>query len=680
MLETFAPTAVALRENPEILLRNRNPHGRLNFPPSRVYSLMRVFAATLGISDSKLAAVIEGGSYFVTSPNAENILAPLSSATRSLHLRKDGLWGADDPIRWPQIFAPTYCHFSAIPTRESQQANAAMLALWYDPTREDFICPTSGQSILRGCGKLPYPILEKLRGVLKQVQNQFDSLRASDKLPPLLPHLMQTAVHAISRLEALPTSYMQLLLTVRAFQRSLLEAIAIMDYKQIYQPRIAGLTGLHALVGVDPRMGAFTTDLRTVEDHRAAGLKVWFIQPSSSFRFQNILEIARLVVPETAIEMTLVNADATPTFTGNHMEKVDCIHHLTRKIGYTPDPFNDPPIAMESTAGPSRHQTSSASSRITQSAPYSKEHGRSAKLATAGRDKFKPVDSPYMPDYITGWKDALVSVNAHRPSRPRSPADGKYVFPDIALFCTPTSDDRKARYFTTWAYMRTALIYRAFGPAASAEPLTSQEWRDILNGGLFQLDSESRVVVMSKRGKPKVTKTRAKLLSLENILGPSLQHTSVSLDIGNKPETALPTAEQARAYLWEISELNFRLEFVALDKRLHVPPSTEPMSREQMIYSCFPGWTSAGFSLVDSDLRYAKQGLASQHWKEKLPFLLRLNAVMKSWAGYAASHIYILDQYDAKGVSALEFRLARFYTQCFFESFGRPATIPMALA
>ncbi|KAJ7493287.1 hypothetical protein B0H11DRAFT_2005727 [Mycena galericulata] len=644
MSQPHAPSAVALNESPEILLRNRNPRAHLN------------------ICDSKLAAVIEQGSYFITSPNADNIIAPVSRGTRSLHLRQDGLWGDDDPIQWPQIFTSAYCHFSAIPCRPTVQSGPTddeQLMLWYRPTREEFICPASGQSILRGCGKLPSPILRKLHGALNHV-------------PPLLPPLMQTAAHAISRLELLASGYMELQLTVRALQRSLLEAIAIMDYKQIYQPRIAGLTRRGATMAA--RMGTFTDDLRTVEDHVAAGLKVWFIQPSSTFRFQNILAIAPLIIPETVIEMALLRADASPTFVGNHMGKIDCIHHLTRKIGYTADPFNDPHTtlgpSMESAVGPSRHQSHSGAARTT---PYSKEAKALAPnkyINGSGRDKFKPVDSPYMPDYIPAWKKALASVNTHRPIHSRSAEDGKYMFPDIALFCTAASDDRKARYFTLWAYLRDALIYRVFGPTAGSHPSAGAPEPS-------RLDAEPQAM-LSRRGKPKVTKTRQKLLSLDRILGPCFDHAGVSLDLSSQPiDMALPTTDQARAQLWEISELNFRLEFVALDRRLHISRSN--LSREQLIYSCFPGWSAAGFSLFDCDLMYAKRGIAAADWKEKLPFLMRLNTVMASWAEYHTLRIAIPAQDDEVGVLDFEYRLARFYCQSFFEAFGRPPTLPMAL-
>ncbi|KAJ7033329.1 hypothetical protein C8F04DRAFT_1261141 [Mycena alexandri] len=700
-MSQFAPTAAVLHAAPEILLRNRNPY------------------VELSVCDSKVAAVIAQGSYFITSPNAEVIMAPVPGATRSLHLRQDGLWGDDDPIQWPQIFTPTFCHFSAIPTPPPNANSPASRErmLWFCPTREHFICPASGRSILRGCGKLPSSIISGLRDVFEDVQkkyNAFLSSTPSDKIPTLLPPLMQTAVHALSRLRMLPTGYMEMVLTIRALQRSLLEAIAIIDYRLVYQARMIAPKGTP--VQVDPRMGAFTSDLRTVEDHLAAGLRVWFIQPSSAFRFQNILAITPLIVPQHTLEMSFLEPTAPPVFVGSHVAKVECIQYLTRKIGYTSDPFNDPaPLKLASpvgtiVSGPTRNQ---GHSNLDKSAPYSKERKDlhlTKPIRSSGRDKFKPVDSLYMPDYIPSWKNALASVNTHRPTHPRSADDSNYLFPDIAIFCTASSDDRKARYFTVWKHLRGALIHRVFSGTRASQfpgvPLRPQDWRDVLNGDMFKKNVEHHEL-------KKPTRNRTKILNLEKILAPCLADAGVSLELENGPiDMALPTADEARAMLWEISELNFRLEFIALDRRVHVARTSGSESREHLIYlcfpgrtdagfrpfecdartagserrehliySCFPGRTDAGFSPFECDLEHADQGLAASDWRRKLPFLLRLNTVMQSWAGYRETHISVLPQadYDERGVLDMEFTLARFYTQSFFECFGRAACIPMAL-
>ncbi|KAJ7177738.1 hypothetical protein C8R46DRAFT_1212479 [Mycena filopes] len=660
-MSQFTPTAAVLNEFPETLLRNRNPH------------------IALCVNDSKVAAVIAQGSYFVTSPNAEVIPAPPSGATRSLHLRQDGLWGDDDPIQWPQIFTPTFCHFSAIPI--SGAANSERM-LWFHPTREHFVCPASGRSILRGCGKLSVSTLCGLGDVFERVHTKYRAFldsTSSDKIPTLLPPLMQTAVLAVSRLRTLPAGYMEVVLTVRALQRSLLEAIAIMDFKLVYQPRMVGATRTHLPVEVEPRMGTFTADLRTVEDHLVAGLPVWFIQPSSAFRFQNILGITPLLLPQETLEMTLLEPTAPPVFVGGHTGKIECIQYLSRKIGYTSDPFNNPtPVAspIQTSIGPIRNHTCSS---YELSAPYPNQRKRiqlfKPKIQSSGRDKFKPVDSPYMPDYIPSWKSALASVNTHRPTHPRSIDDSNYLFPDIAIFCTANSVDCKARYFTMWKHLRGALIHRVFSGAVASQfpavPLRPQEWRDILNGDMFKQGPEQP---------RRPTRNQANILNLEKLLAPCLANVGVSLDLGNGPVgMALPSADEARAILWEISELNFRLEFIALDKRAHGLPAAD--SRETLIYRCFPGWTPAGFSPLQCDLRHADQGLAAAEWRAKLPFLLQLNIVMESWVGYPANQISVLSQndYDQMAVLDLEFRLGRFYTQSFFEYFGRAACIPMAL-
>lgn len=284
-----------------------------------------------------------------------------------------------------------------------------------------------------------------------------------------------------------------------------------------------------------------------------------------------------------------------------------------------------------------------------------------------------------MPDYIPSWKNALASVNTHRPAHPRSANDSNYLFPDIAIFCTASSDDRKARYFTVWKHLRGALIHRVFSGALASDfpvvPLRPQDWRDVLNGDMFKQHAEPR-----EPKKP--TRNRTKILNLEKILAPCLADAGVSLHLENGPiEMVLPTADQARAMLWEISELNFRLEFMALDRRVHDVRMSGSESRKHLIYSCFPGWTDAGFSPFECVLGHADQGLAASNWKQKLPFLLRLNTVMESWAGYRETPISVLAQgdYDERGVLDMEFTLARFYTQSFFECFGRAACVPMAL-
>ncbi|KAJ6630942.1 hypothetical protein B0H10DRAFT_1979963 [Mycena sp. CBHHK59/15] len=681
----YAPSADNLRADPQLLLRNRNPF------------------ADLSVRDGKLATVIQDGSYFVTTPNADRILAPLWGATRAVYLRTDGLFGDDDPIQWPQLFEPKSCHFSAIPVRpKHNQPDSSQPAriMWHCPTRQDHICPASHRSILRGCGKLASPLVQQYGLAVESVRGKYNDFLLSvpsDQISPLLAPLIQNLAHAMGRLEMLPTSYMEMVLTVRALQRSLLEATAIMDYKHRYQPLMNGLMRRNASEGVEERLGAFTFDLRVVEDHVAAGLPVWFIQPSSAFTFQNILQLAPLTSPSQLIEMNLPHASDPPVFTGRNADKFFWIYRLVRRMHNVPDPFNEmsrlTSAATDSAVGPARQV--GPSSKPSQALPYpnNRKQGNSIDVdddgPAAGRSKFEPVDSPYMPNYIAAWLTALTSVDLKRPTRSRSRDDKKTLFPEIALFCTTTNPERQARYFAVWDYMKDALLHRVFessisGASGSVEPLFSQDWRDLLNGNLFCLDT-TKTPAGKERRRKKGTRTRERNRGLLHVLGPCLEHAGISMDFDHCPvKPALPSIQHARAQLWQISELSFRLEFFSLDRRVGPVQNQNSVQREQrsdLLHSCFPQGSSNWASLLNCDIACANQGLASTDWKTKLPYLLRFRQIMECWTGEVPRLVKtLLPEYSEQDTAKLELAVAKFYTQTFFEFFGRAPSIPMWLA
>ena len=84
--------------------------------------------------------------------------------------------------------------------------------------------------------------------------------------------------------------------------------------------------------------------------------------------------------------------------------------------------------------------------------------------------------------------------------------------------------------------------------------------------------------------------------------------------------------------VWELAELNFRFELLALDLR----SSTElGVDRQQMILECFSGSssTSSSLSLLVADLGTANHGLSSQSWEERVLYLQALKRLMMTWWG-----------------------------------------------
>lgn len=276
-----------------------------------------------------------------------------------------------------------------------------------------------------------------------------------------------------------------------------------------------------------------------------------------------------------------------------------------------------------------------------------------------------------MPPPIPSWQSALKAVNTNpsllEPSNHSNPNNSKYVFPEPGIFTGVRNEVRCARYFTTWNHVKAICLFRAFAASSTAIPLTPQEWRDLLIGNL--------------NGTFNGETNRERQQKIRGIFANCLAELSMDFESFTPIEiTPQPLVQsEAQKVLWELSELNFRFELLALDKRASAVNSNEALERQDMVVKCF-----ASGGLIP-ELRDSTRGLASLTWQERLPFLLRLRALMRDWKGNKPTPLLLpdldaLDLYYEQDAGALEDAVARFYTQSFFNHFGRAAVIPTRLS
>jgi hypothetical protein len=146
-----------------------------------------------------------------------------------------------------------------------------------------------------------------------------------------------------------------------------------------------------------------------------------------------------------------------------------------------------------------------------------------------------------------------------------------------------------------------------------------------------------------------------------NLFANCLDDLEVDFDHFLPPtDTAPPPVglSDGQKILWELSELNFRFELLALDKWASgTTNEVAAEDRQDMICQCFPNNTFI------AELPHATQGPASQNWQERLPVLLRLRALMQDWQGLKPTPLLLPD----------------LDTQTFFNFFGRAAVIPTRL-
>lgn len=277
-----------------------------------------------------------------------------------------------------------------------------------------------------------------------------------------------------------------------------------------------------------------------------------------------------------------------------------------------------------------------------------------------------------MPLPILAWQNALKAVDSSPtnldPSNRSNPHDGKYLFPEPGIFAGVTNESRRARYFATWQGTKAVLLFRAFNASSTAVPLSGQEWRDFLIGNL--------------NGTFKGTRNLEAQQKFRNLFAGCLDELAIDFDNFLPPTNTIPPSvnpPEAQEVLWELSELNFRFELMSLDRRASKTTGDEELlDRQDMISRCFP---NNNFIV---ELPHATRGLASLDLKERLPVLLRLRALMRDWCGNKPMQLLLedreaLDLYSEYDILSLEDAVARFYTQSFFNFFGRAAVIPTRL-
>lgn len=255
---------------------------------------------------------------------------------------------------------------------------------------------------------------------------------------------------------------------------------------------------------------------------------------------------------------------------------------------------------------------------------------------------------------------AAVNDDASRvDERYRSPNDRKYVFPEPGIFLG-ANEVRRAKYFLTWQEIEPVCIHRLL--SSTAPPLSSQEWRDILIGSLEFKSSDSACAKAQEHAR--------------RLLGSAIDDLCLNVTDPAAPPPPPIADSEARAILWRLSELNFRFELLALNKRAG-PADRDEFERDQAVRSALHVK-----SLQAVDMATSNVGIRSTHWRSRLPSLLRLATLMRAWTGDKPLPILQdipFGEYNELNTGVLEDAVARFYTDSFFIYFGRAAVIPTRL-
>ena len=305
------------------------------------------------------------GDAFITSANQTYIFAPPLSDKRQVRLRADSRYGDDNPILWPQPYMQYNSHFGVIPQPNSLSQHDI---IWWRPTQQHFIRHEPVSSPIKGLGKL---LLTKFTTLKLSVSSLVNDVIAYETVTPMerrLPHLqplVKWLEHGLLQLQSVYTTFRQTEFIVRDVQRMWLELRAVLDYMEIYKPRMDGHAP--AAVCAADTIGVFTSSIQIAQDFFIAGLPCWLIGPSSQIIDWKITQVVDILRPEDQLTLAQHPFPYPVIFSGSasSLKKYRSIDQYARNFLCFPNPFgssttNQTPTTISS--GPSGHQPVAGSS------------------------------------------------------------------------------------------------------------------------------------------------------------------------------------------------------------------------------------------------------------------------------------------------------------------------------
>jgi hypothetical protein len=282
-----------------------------------------------------------------------------------IFLRKDMRFGPDDPTLWPQEYSSLYCHLGAIPRKPTTTLGkkSDLAIMWWNPERTDFVSPQNARSVTRGLGKLnPKQLAHLVRPIdvlIEQCTAYCNTFTAPAKPNKLFPAMMLTIRRGVERLQTLPCTYDQMVISVTKLQRGFLELTGLLRYMTVYLPR---MNDLNAVPGTpDACMGVFTWDGTIAQQFHDASLPYWYIRPLAAFTVANIHRVVVPSDPLYALEVDPAPGYESGVEAGEKLDdRIGCLYGCTEAVSWYRNAFSGTDATPTSITNPAPTTASSA--------------------------------------------------------------------------------------------------------------------------------------------------------------------------------------------------------------------------------------------------------------------------------------------------------------------------------
>ncbi|KAG1874422.1 hypothetical protein F4604DRAFT_1925300 [Suillus subluteus] len=602
----------------------------------------------------------------ITTPNMDWVPELHNDDIEELTARADGRFGAADCFQWPQMYCKEFECAVCIPRKDTSSIDLQFA--WFTPTTADFaIQPGTAFAV----GTLHSHIVDGKKDI---VTNMLASLK-----------------HDINVLRRHPLMYRDIIIFVAQAQRSFLDIIAFMDYVEIVQPRLtSGWSSWGPLEGNSRWMGCFTTDSKICDIYLNAGVPVWLVRTEVYISPQmNIIKPVVLTFPDDLTKNVYCEGNIMRPFPLLYRGPGGFNRHFHTRRAYTGTFAVNPGAPLPSTLpqnpasgkAPSQGQKNKKARKITSSQLMKPKDSKIAD-AQPNRDKWEDLCRPENPEAIGFWTSTFQKANKDKNRVKKGLVDQGYRFPEPALLITPSSPERKKLFVANWLAARPLWISRVDHNPPERFPLP-QLWRDFLNSSP---SGEPSTIASSSSAGPTAAATRKQAATQifgEDLrdaqgttwaIGENVQWHNMTISIISLCD---PPSHLMRLILWELYELNFRYELLALDRVMARASWEESQhNRRDLLYSIFP--EEGGFVMWSSSLPDDDSGLWGRRIIDAFPYVDNFRKLLSCWEDSPPRLNAPLDAsaFDATTYFQVMQQACDFYVQCFFDHFGRPPVVP----
>lgn len=302
---------------------------------------------------------------------------------------------------------------------------------------------------------------------------------------------------------------------------------------------------------------------------------------------------------------------------------------------------------------------------------------------TDSQDPFVYPTNEFSPPLVSSFALSLTHVSRSDTVISRKQVVGPFLPDPKALRSTSASALNIVLYSKNWLRIRQRFL-NALQDQPYLQALPTQFWRNTLSLDDAQMteclhagqSSRDRSVSGQRQSvSSKTQKRREKAMSIIRSLPfhPSDPEGLTWHEFHVDPQATELSPQFLKPVIWELQELNFRLELLALDRDLvtrRSMPLGQAILNDQLVLSVFPNKSLWFDRLPKSDLG---AGLGAAAKKTRAPYLEALRRVVLRWPlcpPALAQNGFIAGMADPIHES-LERKIWDYYSQTFYTQFGR---------